>query len=375
MSKTDYYKILGVNSNATADEIKQAYRRLAMKHHPDRNHHDTAAEEKFKQVKEAYEVLSDHNKRGAYDRFGHSAGGSGPNPFGGAHDFRDIFGDVFGDIFGSMRDSTPRSGQRGADMRYCLDISLEDAALGKAVVIEFMSFIKCKECLGNGAQPGSKFATCADCNGRGQVTLQRGFFTVQQTCQACNGKGKSIVDPCQKCHGRGRYKEKQTITVNVPAGVDHGDRMRFNGQGEAGEAGCGTGDLYVEIQLKPHPIFERKAKNLYCDIPIAFVTAALGGELDVPTINGRAKLKIPAGTQTGKAFRLKGTGMPSLRGGAPGDTVCRIIIETPVHLTDKQQALLKEFEQTLSPNNIKKHSPHATSWFTKVKKFFEDMKF
>ena len=370
MTKADYYETLGVARTANQDEIKQAYRRLAMKYHPDRNAHDKAAEEKFKQAKEAYEVLSDQSKRASYDQFGHAGASNGGF---GEGNFSDIFGDVFGDIFGAMRNNA--GPQRGADLRYQIEISLEDAVFGKTQEISFATFVLCSDCKGSGAKKGSKSATCSDCEGHGQIRLQRGFFSVQQTCPTCRGKGKVITDPCSGCQGQGRRKQNKKLSVKIPPGVDTGDRIRLGGEGEAGEAGSQPGDLYVEIHLKAHPIFERDGKDLYCDVPISFNVAALGGELDVPTLSGRVKLKVPAETQTGKAFRLRGMGVPSVRGGAKGDTICRITVETPINLTAKQKELLKEFEGTLSESNSQQHNPQTTSWFDKVKKFFEDMKF
>ena len=380
MTKADYYQTLGVSRDASEDEIKQAFRRLAMKYHPDRSAHDNnvgekskkEAEEKFKQAKEAYEVLSDNRKRAAYDQFGHAATSGSASGFGNVN-FSDIFGDVFGDIFGAMHNTG--GPQRGADLRYQIEITLEDAVFGKTQEISFATLGVCTDCKGSGAQKGSTKVTCSDCDGYGQIRLQRGFFSVQQTCPTCHGQGKVITDPCSACRGQGRRKQNKKLSVRIPVGVDTGDRIRLAGEGEAGEAGSQPGDLYVEIHLKPHPIFERDGKDLYCDVPISFTVATLGGELDVPTLSGRVQLKVPPETQSGKAFRLRGMGMPSVRGGSKGDTICRIIVETPVNLTAKQQEILKEFEATLSTSNTKKHSPQVTSWFDKVKKFFEDMKF
>lgn len=376
MSKSDFYETLGVSRTASDDEIKQAYRKMAMKHHPDRNGHTKVAEEKFKEIKEAYEILSDNHKRAAYDQFGHAGlgGGAGMGGAGfGDMNFGDIFGDVFGDIFGGMRQQA--GPERGSDLRYQLELSLEDAVYGKNQEISYSTFVICDDCKGNGSQKGSKAATCSDCDGYGQVRMQRGFFSVQQTCPTCRGRGKVITNPCTGCHGQGRRKQQKKVSVKIPAGVDTGDRIRLSGEGEAGEPGAQPGDLYVEVHLKQHPIFIRDGKDLYCDVPISFTTAALGGELDVPTLNGRVKLKVPAETQTGKAFRLRGMGVPSLRGGGHGDTICRIQVETPINLTAKQKQYLQEFEATLSLSNSKKHNPQATSWFDKVKKFFEEMKF
>jgi len=373
MTKADYYETLGISRDASENEIKQAYRRLAMKHHPDRNAHDKGSEEKFKQIKEAYEILSDSQKRATYDQFGHAAThGAGGGGFGDMN-FSDIFGDVFGDIFGAMRNAG--GPQRGSDLRYQIEITLEDAFFGKTQEISFATLVVCSDCKGSGSKKGSSTATCGDCDGYGQIRLQRGFFSVQQTCPTCRGKGKIITDPCSGCHGQGRRKQNKKLAVKIPAGIDSGDRVRLAGEGEAGEAGTHPGDLYVEIHLKPHAIFERDGKDLYTDVPISFTLATLGGELDVPTLNGRAKLKIPPETQTGKAFRLRGMGVPSVRGGGHGDTICRVTVETPVNLTAKQKEMLKEFEASLSDHNNKKHTPKMTSWFDKVKKFFEDMKF
>lgn len=374
MSKQDYYEVLGVTRNASEEEIKRSYRRLAMKYHPDRTGHDTASEEKFKEIKEAYEVLSDARKRAAYDQFGH-AGMDGAAGFGGAGgagnmNFGDIFGDIFGDMFGGGRQGGPA---RGADLHYTLDISLEDAVFGKTAELEIPALVSCGDCHGSGARKGSKPETCAECDGHGQVRLQHGFFTVQQTCPVCHGKGQVVKDPCAKCHGRGRHKQSKKLSVKIPKGVDTGDRIRLTGEGEAGEAGAMAGDLYIQIQVEPHPLFERDGKNLYCEVPVSFVMAALGGEIEVPALSGRVKLKIPAETQTNKVFRVKGMGVPSVRGGTTGDLMCKIQVETPVNLTAKQKDILKQFDKTMSSNN--QHNPKSSSWFDKVKQFFEEMKF
>lgn len=374
MTKRDYYETLGVTRNASEEEIKKTYRRLAMKHHPDRNADDKAAEEKFKQIKEAYEVLSDSRRRAAYDQFGHAgaeSGGFGGMGGGGGSgmNFTDVFGDIFGDIFGGGRGGGP---QRGSDLYFTLDITLEDAVFGKTAEITIPTLAVCTECHGSGARPGTSPVTCTDCGGYGQIRMQQGFFSVQQTCPTCYGRGRVIQSPCTNCHGRGRRKQNKKLSVKIPQGVDTGDRIRLSGEGEAGEGGTASGDLYIQIQVLPHPIFERDGKNLYCEVPISFVTGALGGELEVPALNGRMKLKIPAETQSAKVFRIKGMGVPSVRGGDPGDLMCKVQIETPVNLTTKQKELLKQFEKTMSTNN--KHSPKSNSWFNKVKKFFEDMK-
>ena len=380
MSKRDLYEVLGVNKNASAADIKKAYRRLAMKHHPDRNTGDDAAkaEEQFKEVKAAYETLSDEQKRAAYDQFGHagvdgSAGmGGGPGGFGGAG-FSDIFGDAFGDIFGGGRGGGQRV-NRGSDLRYNLELSLEDAVKGTEVKIRVPTLVNCKTCGGSGAKKGSTPKTCGTCHGAGQVRMQQGFFSVQQTCPTCHGKGNVIDDPCTACHGQGRIKEHKTLSVKVPAGVDTGDRIRLSGEGEAGEHGGPAGDLYVQMHVKKHPIFERDDADLYCEVPIPFTIAALGGELEVPTLEGKLKLKIPAGTQTNKIFRMRGKGVKPVRGGGVGDLMCRVVLETPVNLHDDQKELLQKLGESLQGGGSK-HSPHASSWMDGVKKFFEGMGF
>ena len=379
MSKRDYYEVLGVQKNATEAEIKKAFKRLAMKYHPDRNPDDKEAEEKFKEAKEAAEVLGDAQKRAAYDQFGHAGvnqAGGGPGGFGGGGaSFSDIFGDVFGDIFGGGGGG--RGGQRvyrGADLRYNLELNLEEAVQGTTVKIRVPTLVACETCGGSGAKKGSTPTTCSTCHGHGQVRMQQGFFSVQQTCPHCQGTGKIISDPCGDCHGQGRVEKQKTLSVKVPPGVDNGDRIRLAGEGEAGEQGGPAGDLYVQIHVREHAIFDRDESNLYCEVPISFVTAVLGGELDVPTLDGRVKLKIPAETQTGKLFRLRGKGVKSVRGGHTGDLLCRVQVETPVNLTSKQKELLKEFEASMEGGG-KKHSPKASSWFDGVKKFFDEMKF
>lgn len=373
MSKRDYYEILGVDRGVSEQELKKAYRRIAMKYHPDRNPEDKNAEDKFKEATEAYEVLSDAEKRAAYDQFGHAGVGAGAGMGGGAGgfgSFSDIFGDVFGDIFGAT--GRPRGGPaRGADLRYTLELSLEDAVKGATVKIRVPTLAGCDVCDGSGANPGSKPTTCTTCGGIGQVRMQQGFFSVQQTCPNCRGRGTIISDPCRKCHGQGRVEETKTLSVKVPAGVDTGDRIRLAGEGEAGMEGGPPGDLYVQVAVKPHNIFERDGRNLYCEVPIGFVEAALGGELEVPTLDGRVKLKVPPETQTSKLFRLRGKGVTSVRGGGPGDLLCRVVVETPVNLNSKQKELLRELQSTMSDN---KNSPRQSSWFEGVKNFFGDMK-
>jgi molecular chaperone DnaJ len=379
MSKRDYYEILGVNKNASEAEIKKAYRRLAMKYHPDRNTGDDAAqsERMFKEAKEAYEVLSDAQKRSAYDQFGHagvnsSMGGPGAAGFGGGN-FSDIFGDVFGDIFGGGRAGGSRV-QRGADLRYNLQVTLEDAVAGTTVKIRVPTMVKCKACNGSGAKKGTRPKSCSTCGGHGQVRMQQGFFSVQQTCPTCRGKGSVISDPCDLCHGNGRVQEHKTLSVKVPAGVDNGDRIRLAGEGEAGESGGPAGDLYVQIMVKEHKIFSREENNLFCDVPISFGSAALGGELEVPTLSGKVKLKIPPGTQTGKMFRMRGKGVKPVRGGAVGDLICRVAVETPVNLTEKQKDLIRQLDSSMQ-NGGKRHTPQSTSWLDGVKSFFEGMGF
>ncbi len=383
MSKRDYYEILGVSRNATEAEIKKAYRRLAMRYHPDRNTGEGAeeAEIKFKEAKEAYEILCDDQKRAAYDQFGHagvdSSYGAGPGAggFGGGSSFSDIFGDVFGDIFGGGgRASHGSRARRGSDLRYNLDLTLEEAVAGTTVKIRVPTAVECAACGGTGARKGTQPKTCPTCAGQGQVRMQQGFFSVQQTCPNCHGRGTVIEDPCPSCRGQGRVQEHKTLSVKVPAGVDTGDRIRLAGEGEVGEHGGAPGDLYVQIQVKEHAIFTRDDNDLYCEVPISFVTAALGGELEVPTLDGKVLLKVPAGTQTGKLFRMRGKGVKSVRGGGIGDLLCRVIIETPVNLTEKQKQLLHEFEDSVQAGG-KKHNPHSSSWLDGVKKFFEGMGF
>ncbi|UAW97995.1 molecular chaperone DnaJ [Halopseudomonas nanhaiensis] len=379
MAKRDYYEVLGVERGASDAELKKAYRRLAMKFHPDRNPDDKEAEDKFKEANEAYEVLTDPNKRAAYDQYGHAGvdpnmGAGGAGGFGGAN-FSDIFGDVFGDIFGGAGGGRGRSSvQRGSDLRYTLELDLEEAVRGTSVTIRVPTLVSCKTCDGSGAKKGTAPVTCTTCGGHGQVRMQQGFFSVQQTCPRCHGTGKMIADPCNDCHGHGRVEEQKTLSVKVPAGVDTGDRIRLAGEGEAGVNGGPSGDLYVVVSVREHKIFQRDGKNLYCEVPISFADAALGGELEVPTLDGRVKLKIPEGAQTGKLFRLRGKGVTPVRGGSAGDLLCRVVVETPVNLTKRQRELLEELRETLEVEGSNQ-SPRAKSWFEGVKNFFEDMKF
>jgi len=371
MSKPDYYKLLGVEKDVSGKDLKKAYRRVAMKCHPDRNPDDKAAEEKFKEVAEAYEVLSDEQKRATYDQYGHAgldgmSGGAGGHGAAGFGSFSDIFGDVFGEAFGGG--GGRRGGpQRGSDLRYNLDLDLEEAVKGATVKIRVPSLSNCKTCSGSGAKKGTKPKQCTTCGGIGQVRMQQGFFSVQQTCPSCQGKGSMVTDPCGSCHGQGRIEETKNLSVKVPPGVDTGDRIRLSGEGEAGEGGGPKGDLYVQVNVREHEIFQRDGKNLYCEIPIDFVDAALGGELEVPTLDGRVKLKVPPETQTGKLFRLRGKGVKPVRGGSVGDLLCRVAVETPVNLTSKQKDLLRDFQGTMKGG---KNSPKQSSWFDGMKNFF-----
>ena len=376
MSKRDYYEVLGVSKSADDAELKKAYRKLAMKYHPDRNENNPDAEAKFKEAKEAYEILSDDQKRAAYDRMGHAAfehgmGGGGAYGPGSAEGFSDIFGDVFGDIFGGGRGGARVN--RGADLQYNLEVSLEDAVSGSEVKIRIPTWKTCSTCDGTGAKSSSDIVDCTTCGGIGQVRMQQGFFSVQQTCPTCNGRGKIIKSPCGTCHGQGRVQEHKTLSVKIPAGVDDGDRIRLTGEGEAGQNNGPAGDLYVQIGIKAHPIFEREAQHLHCQIPLSITTAALGGELEVPTLDGRIKLKIPAETQSGKIFRIRGKGVKPLRGGPVGDILCHVTIETPVNLSKEQKALLRQFEASLN-KDPERHSPKSGGWLNNVKKFFEEMK-
>ena len=376
MAKRDYYEVLGLQRDAAEADIKKAYRRLAMKFHPDRNPEDASAEEKFKEASEAYEVLSDSQKRQAYDQFGHAGVDNGAGGMGagfGATSFSDIFSDVFGDIFSGGAHGGRGSVRRGADLRYTLELSLEQAVAGDNVEIEVPVLAACEECDGSGAKAGTGASTCPDCQGAGQIRVAQGFFSLQQTCPRCRGAGQIISDPCRRCGGSGRQEKRKKLSVRIPAGVDTGDRIRLSGEGEAGFHGGPPGDLYVQIEMRQHPIFTRDGKHLYCDMPISFVDAALGGEIEVPTLNGRVKLKIPAETQTGKSFRLRGKGVTPVRGGGVGDLVCRVTVETPVKLSDHQKKLLKELKASLGQGDGR-HSPQETSWFKGVKDFFDNLK-
>jgi molecular chaperone DnaJ len=374
-TKEDFYKLLNVDRNASDAEIKKSYRSLAMKYHPDRNaDNPEAAEAKFKQIKEAYEVLSDPKKRSAYDQFGHAgvdpSMGGRPGGFSGAEGFSDIFGDVFGDIFGGGRQRS--SVQRGSDLRYNLELTLEEAVAGTETKIRIPVLVGCGECNGSGAKKGSSPIICTTCHGHGQVRMQQGFFSVQQTCPTCRGTGKQIKDPCGKCNGQGRVQETKTLSAKIPAGVDTGDRIRLAGEGEAGERGGPAGDLYIEIRVKEHDIFTRDGANLYCEVPISFTTACLGDVIQVPTLDGEVKLTIPPETQTGKSFRLRGKGVKQVRGGGVGDLLCKVKIETPVQLTKEQKALIEKLGESLSTGG-KHHSPQEHSWIDGVKNFFDKL--
>ena len=376
MAKRDYYEVLGVNRDADEAEIKKAYRRLAMKNHPDRNPDDPAAEERFKEATEAYDVLANAEKRQAYDQFGHagvdpSMGGMGDGFAGGS--FSDIFSDVFGDIFGGGARGGRSSVQRGADLRYGLELTLEQAVSGDNVEINVPVLSACDDCGGSGAKPGTSASTCPDCGGAGQIRVAQGFFSLQQTCPRCRGNGQVISDPCTGCGGSGRKEKRKKLSVRIPPGVDTGDRIRLSGEGEAGFNGGPPGDLYVQVEVRPHKIFKREGRNLFCEMPVSFVDAALGGELEVPTLDGRVKLKIPPETQSGKVFRLRGKGVTPVRGGGIGDLLCKVNVETPVNLNDQQKKLLQEFKASLGAGGGK-HSPKETSWFQGVKDFFDGLK-
>ncbi|QRF59625.1 MULTISPECIES: molecular chaperone DnaJ [Variovorax] len=376
-TKRDYYETLGVPKNASDDEIKKAYRKLAMKHHPDRNHGDTSkdAEDKFKEVKEAYEMLSDGQKRAAYDQYGHAGvdpnmrGGPGAEGFGG---FAEAFGDIFGDVFGGGGRGRAGGGRqvfRGSDLSYAMEITLEEAAEGKEAQIRIPSWDDCGTCKGTGAKPGTKPITCTTCHGAGAVQMRQGFFSVQQTCPTCHGSGKIIPEPCATCHGQGKIKNNKTLEVKIPAGIDDGMRIRSTGNGEPGTNGGPPGDLYIEIRLKKHELFERDGDDLHCVVPVSVTTAALGGEINVPTLKGNAAIDIPDGTQSGKQFRLRGKGIKGVRSSYPGDLYCHVRVETPVKLTEHQRKLLKELDESLKKGG-EKHSPTDKGWFDKAKEFF-----
>jgi molecular chaperone DnaJ len=377
--KTDYYETLGISRSATDKEIKEAYRKLAKKYHPDKYHsaesqsEKAAAEEKFKEVNEAYGVLSDNKKRTAYDQFGHA--GVDATGMGGAQsthgfNFNDVFGDigdVFGNIFGNRSGSQQsQRAQRGADLRYTLELDLESAIHGTTVQIRIPRLVTCKSCQGTGARKGTKPTFCKTCEGQGQVRIQQGFFTIQQTCPDCHGEGQIVTDPCPDCRGQGQIQETKTLSVKIPAGIDEGNRIRLSGEGEAGSRGASAGDLYVQIHLKPHPLFKREGNHLYCDVPINMTLASLGGNTQIPTLEGMVNLRIPAETQSGKILRLRGKGVPG-RPGVNGDLLCRVIVETPINLSEAQKELLIALNKELQDDN---HYPKARLWFENVRKFF-----
>lgn len=375
MAKRDYYKVLEVPRNATEADIKKAYRRLAMKYHPDRNPDDHEAEERFKEAKEAYEILSDSGKRAVYDQYGHqgveasrnaSAAGAG---FHGAEAFSDIFGDVFGDIFGSARRAGASQVFRGADLRYEIGLDLAEAVFGRTVEIDVNKFVECETCHGSGAARGSSPVACDTCGGTGQVRVSQGFFMLQQTCPHCRGSGRIVRNPCDHCLGQGRIRRSKKLSVKIPAGVDSGDRVRLAGEGEAGRNGGPPGDLYVEVQVREHPIFERDGQHLSCEVPVSIGTAALGGSVEVPTLDGQVVLKIPAETQSGRVFRLRDKGVKSVRGNGRGDLFCRVVVETPVNLSHEQRELLRTLEESLRSDGHR-HSPRQKSFFEGVKRFF-----
>jgi molecular chaperone DnaJ len=370
MAKRDYYEVLGVNKDCSEDELKKSYRRLAMKWHPDRNPDNPKAEEHFKEAKEAYEILSDVNKRAAYDQFGHagvdSQTAAGAGGMGG---FGDIFSDIFGEIFGGGRGGRSTV-FRGADLRYNLEITLENAAHGMETKIRIPTLAVCETCRGTGARAGSQPTTCPSCRGAGQVRVSQGPFSIAQTCPRCHGTGSIIPNPCTACQGSGRVKLQKTLSVRIPAGVDEGDRVRLSGEGEPGVNGGPPGDLYVQVHIKQHAVFQRDHDDLHCEMPVSITTAALGGEIEIPTLDGSARIRVPQETQSGKTFRLKGKGIKGVRSQLPGDLFCHVVVETPVQLTERQRQLLREFE-SLSSADSARHNPRAKGWLEKVKEFFE----
>jgi len=375
MSKRDYYEVLGVSRDVSQPELKKAYRRLAMKFHPDRNENDSTAAEKFKEAKEAFEILKDPQKRAAYDQLGHAGVSNQPGAgsgFGQGADINDIFGDVFGDIFGGGRGRGSRV-YRGDDLQYNLEITLEEAVEGIENQIKVPAATECDACDGSGSKRGTSPSNCSTCHGAGQVRMQQGFFSVQQTCPACRGKGKVITDPCPKCRGKGQNSKEKTLSVKIPAGVDTGDKIRLTGEGGVSDSGGPSGDLFVAINVKEHPIFTRDNADLLCSVPINFATATIGGELEVPTLDGKVMLKVPPGTQSEKVFRLRGKGVKPVRGGPVGDLMCQIHIETPVNLSADQKDLLMKFHDSISGANASKHSPQSHSWLGGVKRFFDGL--
>lgn len=373
MAKRDYYEVLGVNRDASDEDIKKAYRKLAMKWHPDRNPDNPKAEEHFKEAKQAYEILSDAHKRSAYDQFGHAgvdpSAAAGAGAGAGFSGFGDVFSDLFGEIFGGGR-AGRSSVFRGADLRYNLEIALEQAAKGFETKIRVPTMAECATCHGSGARPGTQPQTCTTCRGAGQVRVSQGPFSIAQTCPRCHGSGKMVAHPCPACGGVGRVKQQKTLHVRIPAGVDEGDRVRLSGEGEPGVNGGPPGDLYVQVHIKPHPVFQRDHDDLHCEMPVSFATAALGGDIEIPTLDGTARIKVPTESQTGKTFRLRGKGIKGVRSQAPGDLYCHVVVETPVDLTERQRELLREFE-AISQRDAARHTPRTKSWFEKVREFFE----
>ena len=381
MAKRDYYEVLGVPKNATEEDIKKAYRKLAMKHHPDRNQGADAAksEEKFKEAKEAYEMLSDGQKRAAYDQHGHAGvdpnmggrGGPGGEGFGGfAEAFGDIFGDIFGGQGGGRRGGGGQQVYRGSDLSYAMEITLEEAAFGKDTQIRVPTWETCDTCKGSGAKPGTSPKTCTTCNGAGTVHMRQGFFSIQQTCPHCHGSGKIIPEPCVTCNGAGKIKKQRTLEVKIPAGISEGMRIRSAGNGEPGTNGGPAGDLYIEIRVKQHDIFERDGDDLHCTVPVGLTTVALGGSITVPTLGNHAEIDLPEGTQHGKTFRLKGKGIKGLRSSYPGDLYCHLAVETPVKLTEHQRKLLKELDESFKKSG-ERHSPNTKTWTDRVKDLFK----
>ena len=375
-TKRDYYDVLGVPKNATDDDIKKAYRKLAMKHHPDRNQGDTAtkAEERFKEAKEAYEMLSDPHKRAAYDQHGHAGvdpnlGGRGAEGFGG---FAEAFGDIFGDIFSGQggRRGGGQQVYRGGDLSYAMEITLEEAAAGKETQIRIPSWETCETCHGSGAKPGTSAKSCSTCNGAGTVHMRQGFFSIQQTCPQCRGSGKIIPEPCTACSGQGKIKRTKTLEVKIPAGIAEGMRIRSAGNGEPGTNGGPPGDLYIELRVKAHDIFERDGDDLHCSVPVGMTTAALGGSIEVPTLNGKAEIDLPESTQHGKTFRLRGKGIKGVRSSYHGDLYCHIAVETPVRMTEHQRKLMRELDESFRKAGDR-HSPNAKSWTDRVKDLFK----
>lgn len=378
MTKQDYYKILGISKSANDREIKKSYKKLAMKYHPDRNQGNKNAEKKFKEIKEAYEILIDSKKRAAYDQHGHSAFSQGGNysnyssfdpNFSNNTDFSDIFGDVFGDIFSNKSNRS----QRGSDLQYNMELNLEEAVKGLNKEILISTFQKCNLCHGSGSHSGTQTNKCQTCNGSGQIHMRQGFFSVQQTCSSCQGQGNIISNPCLHCHGTGRIKKQKKILVKIPPGVDNQDKIKLSNEGEAGKNNGVSGDLYIKIFVKKHPLFQREGNDLYCEIPINFCMAALGGNIEVPTLDGTIKIKIPPETQSGKLFRIRNKGVNSLRTYQTGDLLCRVMIETPVNLNQSQKQLLKQLQNSLNKNNTEKNSPKSKKFFEGVKKFFDDL--